>query len=239
MTSPNPYEAAMTATKPASLVKRKFGYVFHVEARFVALVRGQGRVTYDARIHDKRSTEIVIQVEHRKADGSPLPLKQDALDWSKEWAITRESLAALGITDVRNIHNRYVAYEWTGTGEYWTNRDGERKENQAMKFVQLFNNREECEAAEREFYSPRTPAVAPDVEAYFAEREAKAAVPAPVVPVNDVQRQMAATFLPMLWQQAGKNADAFHALIAATPTLAPLFNASSPEVVALTTDITF
>lgn len=236
----SPFEAAMTpSNKPNELAKHKFGYCFFTEARYVVLVAGQGRVPFDERVHDikKRSVETTLQIEHKKPDGTTYVVKQTELDWSKQWAITRDSITALGLPHAGELKNRYVEYEWVGTGEFWTGSDGNQRERQGIRLIRTFNNREECEAAEREFYSPRTPAAgpatAPAVEAYFAEREAKA-TPAPAPVVNDAQRQMAATFLPMLWQQAGQNADAFHALIAATPTLAPLFNANSPEVAVIT-----
>lgn len=239
----SPYEAAMT-TKPNKLAQHKFGYCYFTDARYVILEKGVGRLPFDPVMHkDKKpSVEITIQIEHRKPDNTTYTVKQTELDWSPAWAITRESIEALGLPHAGELKNRYVEYEWVGTGRFWKGSDGENREAQAIRLIRTFNNREECEAAEREFYTPRTPAAgpatAPAVEAFFNEREAKA-VPAPAVPVNDAQRQMAATFLPMLWQQAGKNADAFHALIAATPTLAPLFNANSPEVCALTGNVPF
>jgi hypothetical protein len=244
----SPFEAAMNPNnnKPSELAKHKFGYVFHVDARFVALVPGQGRVAFDERVHDikKRSVETTIQVEHKKSDGSTYPVKQTELDWSKQWAVTRDSLIALNLKNASDLKNRYVEYEWVGIGEFYKVNDGTQRERQGMRFIRVFNNREECEAAEREFYSPKSPAtapaVAPDVQAFFNEREAKAAVAAPVVAdVNDAQRAMMATFLPPLWQKASFKADVFHALIAANPVLAATFNANSPEVVALTSDVTF
>lgn len=236
----SPYEAAMKpANKPAEHVSHKFGYCFHVDAREVALVKGQGRVAFDARVHKNPSIETTIQIEHFKPDGTNYTIKQTELNWSKQWQITRESLDALGVTDLRNIKNQYVEYEWVGIGESYTDKDGNQRERQGIRFIRTFNNREECEAAEREFYSPRTPvagpAVAPAVEAYFAEREAKVApAPVPAVPVNDVERAMMATFLPPLWEKANKNIDVFHALIAANSVLAKSFNANSPEVAVIT-----
>lgn len=125
-----------------------------VECWFCALVKGQGKVPYDANIHDRRSTAIDIAVVPLAEHNMTNTFERQTLDWARDWArITWPSLKVLGVTSLRDIKSgKWCKFTWTGTGEKYRVKDedgneGEERERTGFKFLALYDSEDECRAA--------------------------------------------------------------------------------------------
>lgn len=125
-----------------------------VECWFCALVKGQGKVPYDANVHDRRSTAIDITVVPVVDLNMTNTFSRSTLDWARDWArITWPSLKALGITSLRDIKSgKWCKFTWQGTGEKYRSKasdgsEGEERERTAFKFLALYKSESECRAA--------------------------------------------------------------------------------------------
>ena len=234
MTTVDVYAEAMAAVQPESLERTYFGQVVIIDPWACKLVRGAGKVPFSEGVDNPQDRVIAIKlsIQCQGKDGGSYTVDQDEINSSKVWQITRASIEAIGM-DLRRLNNAYVQVKRVGSKDFYTNKTtGERKEKQALKFVAIYPDADAMNAAADAFYTPRNqaPSVAPVAATPVA-------APAPQMP--SVDRSQLAQFLPVLWQQAGNNADTFHALIAANPTMAPHFNAQSVEVCLLTGNVPF
>lgn len=149
-TNDDPYAVAQeTAERPP-----EFYGELSVECWFCALVKGQGKVPYDANIHDRRSTAIDIAVVPLAEHNMTNTFERQTLDWARDWArITWPSLKVLGVTSLRDIKSgKWCKFTWTGTGEKYRVKDedgneGEERERTGFKFLALYDSEDECRAA--------------------------------------------------------------------------------------------
>ena len=146
----DPFAVAQeTAERPA-----EFYGELSVECWFCALVKGQGKVPFDANVHDRRSTAIDLVVMPLSDHNITNAFERSTLDWSRDWTrITWPSLKALGVTSLRDIANgKWCKFVWAGTGEKYRAKgqngaDGEERERTTFKFMALYDNETECRAA--------------------------------------------------------------------------------------------
>ena len=219
MTQHDPLEVAVEAAESSGI---RFGKV-SVEGRFVALVKGQGKVDFDASIHERRNTLIEFSVE-------PLPDsifnqldRREVLAESAVFSkIVMPSLKALGIKkSVGEINDQFVRYELVPTGRTYTNRDGEKREESTFKFTALYDSEETAIAAFRELRG----VVHTDEEQ--AEDDPGAIDMSPVV--DNSEKETALQFLAVLVKQHATD-DALDAAIKQMPMISKFFSSSSPEV---------
>ncbi len=146
----DPYAVAQeTAERPP-----EFYGELSIECWFCALVKGQGKVPYDANVHDRRNTAIDIAVVPLSEHNMTKPIERSTLDWARDWTrITWPSLKALGVTSLRDIKSgKWCKFTWAPTGEKYRTRDedgneGEERERTGFKFLALYNSEAECRAA--------------------------------------------------------------------------------------------
>lgn len=128
----------------------RFGQVGEIEGRFVALIKGQGKVDFDPAIHERRSTEISIRIDPLPESGLSNFDKRDILADSWVWTkIVWPSIKAL-IKDANNwrneLLNAYVKYELVKEREY-QRKDGSTGTLTTFKFLALYDSQEACVAA--------------------------------------------------------------------------------------------
>lgn len=108
-----------------------------------ALVKGQGKVPYDPKVHDRMVYAIDISVVPITLQNSRIA-ERSILQTSKEWKLIQESIKACGIQP-SEIDGKYVRVKFEPTGEVYTNSSGETKNKTYMHFVKVFNSVEGCE----------------------------------------------------------------------------------------------
>ena len=108
-----------------------------------ALVKGQGKVPYDPKVHDRMVYAIDISIVPITLQNSRIA-ERSILQTSKEWKLIQESIKACGIQP-SEIDGKYVRVKFEPTGEVYTNSSGETKNKTYMHFVKVFNSVEECE----------------------------------------------------------------------------------------------
>jgi hypothetical protein len=141
----DPYAAAQeTAERPP-----EFYGELSIECWFCALVKGQGKVPFDANVHDRRSTAIDLVVMPLSDHNITNAFERSTLDWARDWTrITWPSLKALGITSLRDVSKgKWCKFAWQTTGEKYRANGGEERERTAFKFLALYNSEAECRAA--------------------------------------------------------------------------------------------
>lgn len=140
--------------------KHYFGKV-ELELSQVALIRGVGRVPYDASDPTQRgmrpSLEISISLHCKDRNGNPYTLNRTMLAFDRrqpDWvAVTLPSLQALGVVEPSSL-KPFAHCELVQTGAY-TDRQGNEKRLTAFRFVALFSSEQEMNAARDQFFSER------------------------------------------------------------------------------------
>ena len=217
----DPYASAM---EQQSQERVYFGEVSIVDVYHVTLEKGVGKRSFDPTRDpiDKRNTNIKMQIECAKRDGSTYTVDQETLDWAKEWQkFTLPSLRQNN-ADLRTLRGRYVQVKRVFTGEFYTNKAGDKKDRTAIVFERFFDSADACQAAADAFYKR------PGVAEPTAPAQSTPAAPQPDTSAQE--RAFAVQALPMLWQASGENKDQFLTLIAGNPMIAKHFNANSDEV---------
>jgi hypothetical protein len=108
-----------------------------------ALVKGQGKVPYDPKVHDRMVYAIDLSVVPISLQNARIA-ERSILQTSKEWKLIQESIKACEIQP-SEIDGKYVRVKFEPTGEVYTNSSGETKNKTYMHFVRVFNSIEECE----------------------------------------------------------------------------------------------
>lgn len=231
----DPFAVAQeTAERPA-----EFYGELSVECWFCALVKGQGKVPFDANVHDRRSTAIDLVVMPLSDHNITNAFERSTLDWSRDWTrITWPSLKALGVTSLRDIANgKWCKFVWAGTGEKYRAKgqngaDGEERERTTFKFMALYDNETECRAA---YYadSGKTP---PDSEGVsdIPGFESKAQ-PTQAAPDNsngsDKARETAIQFIKVFAKMSKYDVEATKRACAGQTAITNVFDLDSPEFV--------
>jgi hypothetical protein len=189
-----------------------FGLV-NVAVEFCKLVKGEGRVPFDAAQDDPndRRTSIDIQIEPLSERATFMPRRTMVAE-SKEWTnIVWQSLKDLGLLSLRELNGKYAKYTNVSTGRKWTNANGETKEATTFKFLALYNTRAEAEAAKNGGAQPKAQAA----------------------PAQSEEKQVALKFLTALAKAANGDKNKLAAQIAQYPVVSNFYTIDSPEVVAL------
>ena len=226
------YDDAMNAAEPPK-VRTYFGQI-DVDLWRCVLVKGEGKIVFDPDKHsaDQKRTAIDLTLTPLASSRFHDPIKRGLIAESTEWTqIIRPSLAALGI-DLRALSGRYVQIEMVENGQTYTDKKtGETKKSTTFKFVHVFKDEQEAEAAAAAFFAPRQ---ASSASTASDSAGLSPASPAPdVAPTADPQKATAAKFLPGLWNASNGDVDVFLAKIKGNGLTAKYFDLESPEVVAV------
>lgn len=146
----NPWELAMNPVAPTQVY---WGQMV-VEAHLVVLVKGIGKMPYEA------NTVMPDGSEPRPVTAVNLTL-QPLAEMGLQWEITREpiaqgwgewgditlpSLRECGILELPALNGMWAKAELEPTGRKYTNRNGEPRDATAFKFLKVFASEAECRA---------------------------------------------------------------------------------------------
>jgi hypothetical protein len=230
MSQQDPFAAAAVAgdEKPKPRQRFYFGQI-DVAASFVVLVKGEGKVPFDPDIHSPDDQLTLVEFVLNPIDAMNLSflITRELIAQFDAWRkITWPSLKNIGITDVREIQNKYVKAELVPTGRTWQGRNGTMEET-TLKFHAIYEDGAACTAA----YGIETAQTLDDL----AEEEDPAmSVPfGDEKPAEDSQKATAAAFLPALVNQANGDMEALASLLNQAPIVKDFFTVDSPEVQAL------
>ena len=197
---------AVTETAEAQESNGEYFGLVSVAVEFCKLVKGEGRVPFNAAQDDPndRRTSIDIQIEPLSERATFMPRRTMVAE-SKEWTnIVWQSLKDLGLLSLRELNGKYAKYTNVSTGRKWTNANGETKEATTFKFLALYNTRSEAEAAK----NPKAQAA----------------------PAQSDEKQIALTFLTALAKAAHGDKNKLAVQIAQYPVVSKFYTIDSPEV---------
>lgn len=219
----DPYDSAMSAEARPLGPRNYFGQIT-TDVWHCVLEKGAGKVPFDPGIHaqDQRCTAIDLTFTPISRDDrqSLRPMQFSMIAESKEWAsIVKPSLIAIS-SDLRSIRDRWVQIQLAPTGRTYTNKQGEVKDANTVKFIAVYASEAECRAASEAFFSQHRTA---------PTNGHTAAAPS----VEDAGRTTAAKFLPALWRASGNSVQRFEQLIKQTEPCNKYFDLSSPEVLSV------
>lgn len=196
-----------------------FGQVAVIDRSDWKLVKGQGRVPFDAVYDDQadRVRGITIQIECEKRDGGKFTIdtgRSPLLEIEKAWhGFTLKSLQKLGVP-LSQLRGAFVQVRRVETGEKYTNQQsGEQKAKTALEFVAVYPDWHAMNAARDQLFGSRT--------GRAASPAAPAPAPAPVAPAVD--RSALEKLLPALWQAAGRDRAVFTTMFQGNPALVAAF----------------
>lgn len=209
----DPFESASNA----QLAPREFYGQIQIDAWFCALVKGAGKVPYDAQVHERRNTAIDLSVMPLADLKITFPLQRSMIAESREWAgIVWASLKALGLNSTREAHGKWCKFTWTGTGRKYS-KDGEEKESTTFKFLELFDTEDQCRAA---YWLSRGGQPLEEIEDDLTPQTAAA----------NKEKETAFEFLKVLVSQHRNNPAELAAQIAKMDMIKKYFTIDSPEV---------
>jgi hypothetical protein len=224
-TTQDPFD---TATK-AEPLKPIFYAQIQCDAWFCVLVKGEGKVVFDAAKHpiEQRRTAISLSLAPIAEQQVQFPLIRQMIAESKEWAgIVWSSAKQLGIKSAKELNGKWAKVEIVPAGGNYTNKQGETKDRTTFKILAIYPDEAACRAS---YHSAGAPPV--DPEAANGHTAA-----APATNGNPKEREAALAFLKVLvpqWCAKGLDPDAVARGIAANPVIARHFTIESEEVVNL------
>lgn len=223
----DPFAAATAAAEAPDM---RFGNVT-VEARFVVLVKGQGKLDFDPQVHEmsQRRTEIKVTCYPLPESGLTYFDQREIIAESREFStVVWPSAKALGCKTIRDMHERYTRYELVQTGQY-TKRDGTTGTLTTIKFHEAYADHAACLAAYNEARGNVHTAQDDDNGAGDIDMSASGN------PNNTdpVEKETAKQFLAVLVKMHGADDTALAAAIAGTPMVSKFFTVASPEVAEL------
>lgn len=213
----DPFEAADNATEPV-FTKHFFGQNFF-DVWFCALVKGQGKVPFDPAQHQpgQKRTAINISIQPLAGSKAQFPFERNLIAESREWAsFVLPSIKALGKT-AKELHAQFVQIKIVETGESYTDKNGVEKKKTTAKYVKVFANEADCQAAAEAVFGGNNHTEQPTVENGNGNAE----------------REVALKFLPALATQAGKDPSRMAELLANNSLVGKYFTINSPEVITL------
>jgi len=220
----DPYGTAMT-DEPETI----YGQVA-IEAFKCVLIKGQGRVPFDANVHAKMRTSTAIEFTIAHVDPTMPLVERGSVNWGKDFKeVVRPSveklvpdLAALkGLTvgqfnPLKQLSGMWVCatlVEQPGDDRYT-----------CLRFDALYTDEAACRLA-YEASSGREVGGSPVADLPF-EPEEPATKSSP-------EREALAAFLPSVWERSGHNAAIMEELLKRDRVLGAVFDIDSPEVVAV------
>lgn len=211
----------METASNASLAPRTYYGQVDVDAYFCVLVKGTGKVLWDAGQHgiDERRTNVEITVTPIAESGRPDPMKREMIAESREWVqITWASLKALGVTSIRDLKGKWAKVQFAPTGRKWTTREGEEREATTFKFLGVYDTEDECRTA---------------WNADNAGGGAAATTEEEPATTNTAERATAYEFLKVLVNTHKSDRAMLATTIASIPQISKWFTVDSPETVEL------
>jgi hypothetical protein len=142
-----------------------FAEITNVDDWDAAWPKGSRPVPFDPSQHTpaQRRVFITLQLTCTKADGSTYTLDQAEVTSGSKHKVTLGSLDALGVStrsQLRGLRGKYAEVQRVPTGQTYLSKSGARAgqtvDEVAFKFLRLFDSADECAAAEREFYTPKS-----------------------------------------------------------------------------------
>lgn len=227
MSTNDPYDSS---DNPQTNFDRAYWGKALVEAKYVVLIKGTGKVDFDPATHkpEERRTGIDITIDLLADMGLTFPaVERNYLAESKLWAGTvLPTIKALGIS-MRELNGKYVKVSLKSTGRTFTGRDGSEKEETTILFEKLFADEEACRQDYFFGKGEETPVAAEP-----------AATPASI-PVNEKEKETARKFLKVLVENAARGQDDILVVqakvgqgIAMMPLVNKYFTDGSSEVLA-------
>lgn len=225
----NPWDVA---NNPPEQTREVSGAVT-INAWWCMLVPGQGKQPYDERTVDPKTgnaprkyTAIDLTVEPLVESGMAFPVQRTMLAEFGEWKdVTLPSLRDIGFLDASALSGKFARIELVPTGRKYTNSNGEEKEASAVKFVAVFDTREQCLAA-MNGDNPAAPAPV-------------AAAPSNGNGEQETALKFAKAFVANAMRQAGGDLDKARTIlapmIANQPVISKHYTVDSPEIVTLMT----
>lgn len=151
------FDPFASASEPAVKSYDLFGMV-EINAWACALVKGQGKVPFDPQNSShKRYTaiDVFIQPLIEMDVKYPKSLEEHWIAEFPEWAkITLPSIKAAGFVNVREINGKWARVARIPNGKKFEKKDrttgeptGEFADETTFKFIQFFDNEDECRAA--------------------------------------------------------------------------------------------
>ncbi len=107
-----------------------------------ALVKGEGRVPFDASVHKSMVWAIDLSVLPIDAMNAG-PVERQMIQSSKEWAEVQKAIKDLGV-EPSEINGKYVRASFEPTGETYVNRKGETKNKTFLKIAKVFDTEDDC-----------------------------------------------------------------------------------------------
>jgi len=206
-----------------------------IDLKWVVLIRGQGRVPYDAtrHAHLNPNIEISMRLHCTRQDGSNFLIERSMLAVDRRqphWIEhTLPSLQALGVQREEDIHRKWARVEMVQAGTY-TDKQGNEKQLTAMRVLELFDSAEEMLAADA--VAPDEPAPTPAVQPAAARNGTK---PSNGTPAVQQAREMALKQLPNIIAIAEQQGGDLRANVARLIETMPMFRQAgigidTPEV---------
>lgn len=219
MSNADVWDAAENAEAP----KRSFFGKVEFDMWFCGLVKGQGKVPFDASQHKQRFTAVDMVISPLSSSGATFNTERHMIAESKEWAGTvLPSIKALNMTP-RELHGKWVLYELVKTGSYVKN--GEQKDLTTPKFLAVYNTEEEAEQA---MIAKFNNADADEDVMVNTNTEAQEVG----TNGNGNEKATALAFLPAVVNNAA-TIEALEKTINSNPILSKHFTIASPEVIEL------
>ena len=219
--------------------KHYFGEITLVDDWDCALVKGAGKVPFDPAQHTSRLIALKIQLTCTKADGSTYTIDQDDITSGTKHKVTLPSLDTLGIKvrpQLRGLVGQFAEVVRVPTGRTYLAKQGAQAGQQvpetAMKFLRLFASREDCQAAERAFYTPK------NGDGPAPTRNVPQPIEQPAI--DQAARAALLATLPILWKASGEQVVAFYQILDGNPAYASAgITREADEVITLTGDTPF
>jgi len=191
-----------------------------------------GKAPYDERTIDpktgnqpRRYAAIDLKIEPLLESGMQYPVERNMVAEFGDWKeVTLPSLKDIGILDASVLNGKYAHIQLIPTGTYVSKKDGQEKKLTAVKFLAVYDTREQCLAAMNgDNPTSPTPVVAPVPSNGNGNAEKETAL------------KFAKAFVANAIRQAGGDLDKARGIlalmIANQPVISKHYTVDSPEIV--------
>lgn len=225
MSNYDPWNDAADAQPPNSAF---YGQV-HIETWPCVLVKGKGKVPFDAGQHseDQRCTALEITVTPLAGSRANFTLVRSIIAQSAEWyKRIWPSLKALGIKNPKDAVGKWCKLERVPTGKtYRSSRDGQERDELVMNFLALYATEDACRAAYESDTGHKADTDADGVGPIPGFEETRSNAP----PADDPQRKMAISFLTAIAKQHKGDMDKIKAAVGNVSLITLHFDPTSDE----------
>lgn len=195
-----------------------------VDAWYCVLVKGRGKVPFDASLFniDQRRTAIKVSILPLAEQNITREVYREYIAEFGSWPkITLPSLKALGLT-TRTLNDAWVRIALVPEGRtYVSSKTGETRESTTIKVLEVYADEDACRAA----YLKR------NVDAEAQDEPAQAPAAAPAGNGTDKARETAQKFMEAIAKAEGGDPAKVAERIAKMPLVSKYFTGDSPEVI--------